>query len=291
MARMSWQEACLLDVSLQSLDHFFNCCPIYAQTLTGGLTNRCWKVVLPNNDCYVWRPITPITTAFAISRIQEYQLLSSIESSRLGPKAIFVNEHGLLVEWIEGESLASGLNFDSLLKTMVAIHSLDTSRAPVAPFSFTARVDHYWLQIAEKYKNEDLKSLYQRYRSAPSLPDVGTALCHFDLAGYNMVKTESNHRVIDWEYASIADPRLDLTLSIHVAQQQPLESVYRYCQLREIEGVDDWVEGVLAWLPRIQMMSMLWYQLAYQLWGDDQFLIESQSLIAAFHGGSVTHVK
>ncbi|MGF1696075.1 phosphotransferase [Vibrio lamellibrachiae] len=279
MARMSWQEACVLDRSLQSLDHFFSLSPSYAQTLTGGLTNRCWKVVLPNHECYVWRPTTPITTAFAISRFQEYQLLSSIESSHIGPKAIFVNEHGLLVEWIEGDSLTSGLSFDSLLKTMVLIHKLDTARVPVAPFSFTARVDHYWLQLDEEHKSEELKSLYLGLRSAPNLADVGSVLCHFDLAGYNMVKTEVTNRVIDWEYASIADPRLDLTLSIHVTQQKPLESVYRYCQLREIDGVDDWVEGVLAWLPRVKMMSMLWFQLAYQLWGDEKFSTESQSLI------------
>ncbi|MEZ8823015.1 phosphotransferase [Vibrio amylolyticus] len=278
MARMSWQEACLLDTSLQSLDHFFNNSPSYAQTLTGGLTNRCWKVVLPNNDCFVWRPTTSITTAFAISRIQEYQLLSSIESTHIGPKPIFVNEHGLLVEWIEGESLTTGLSFDSLLKTLVAIHQLDTSRVPVAPFSFTARVDHYWLQLNEKHKTDEVTQLYQRWRSAPSLSDVGVTLCHFDLAGYNMVKTESINRVIDWEYASLADPRLDLTLSIQVAQEKPLESVYRYCQLREIQGVDDWVEGVLAWLPRIQMMSMLWYLLANQLWGDEKFHKDAQVL-------------
>ncbi|MCK6262802.1 phosphotransferase [Vibrio sp. ZSDE26] len=284
MARMSWQEACQLDVSLQSLNHFFSLPPSYAQTLTGGLTNRCWKVVLPDDNTYVWRPTTPITNAFAISRFQEYQLLSSIESSQIGPKAIFVNEHGLLVDWIEGDSLTSGLSFDSLLKTMISIHQLDTARVPVAPFSFTARVDHYWLQLKEEHKTEQVKDLYQALRSAPNLADVGSVLCHFDLAGYNMVKTEGANRVIDWEYASIADPRLDLTLSIHVAQVNPLESVYRYCQLCDISGADDWVEGVLAWLPRIKMMSMLWYQLAYQLWGDEKFLVEAQSIVNDLNG-------
>jgi thiamine kinase len=275
---MSWQEARLLDTSLQSLDHFFNVAPSYAQTLTGGLTNRCWKVVLPNNDCFVWRPTTPITTAFAISRFQEYQLLSSIESTQIGPKAILVNDQGLLVEWIEGESLSTGLSFESLLHTLVSIHKLDTSRVPVAPFSFTARVDHYWLQLDDIYKSDEVKSLYQRWRSSPNLADLGLTLCHFDLAGYNMVKTDSVHRVIDWEYASVADPRLDLALSIQVAQEKPLESVFRYCQLRELQGVDDWVEGVQAWLPRIEMMSMLWYLLAFQLWGDDKFRAEAQLL-------------
>ncbi|MGY3570146.1 phosphotransferase [Vibrio paucivorans] len=278
MARMSWHEACQLDSSLLSLDHFFKVPPSYAQTLTGGLTNRCWKVVLPNGDSYVWRPNTPITKAFSISRFQEYQILSAIESSSVGPKPITVNEHGLLVEWIEGESLTDSLAFDDLLKMLLKVHQLDTSRVPVAPFSYTARVDHYWLQIKKELKTENYQSLYQRWRSAPNLADVGKVLCHFDLAGYNMVKTEMGNRVIDWEYASIADPRLDLTLSIMVFEEKPLEAVYRYCQLGEVEGVDDWAEGVLAWQPRTMMMAMLWYLLAYQLWGEAEYLEQAELL-------------
>lgn len=282
MARMSWNEACSLDRSLSSLDHFFAVPPDYAQTLTGGLTNRCWKIVASDGDAYVWRPATHITQAFSISRFQEYQILCAIESSLLGPKAIHINDQGLLVEWIEGQSLTDTLSFDSLLKTMIKVHDVDTQRIPVAPFNYTARVDHYWMLLDSEYKVEPYASIYNRWRSAPSLADVGQTLCHFDLAGYNMVKTEQGNKVIDWEYAALADPRLDLTLSIDVMGESPLEAVYRYCQLRGIEGVDDWVEGVMAWKPRATLMAMLWYLLAHQLWGDEQYLTQADQLRETF---------
>jgi len=278
MARMSWSEACQLDRSLLSLEHFFSVPPDYAQTLTGGLTNRCWKVVTSDGQAFVWRPNTNITKAFSISRFQEYQILTAIESYAFAPQAVHINDQGLLVTWVEGESLIHGLPFDSLLKTMIAIHDIDTQRIPVAPFNFTARVDHYWMLLDEQYKVEPCISIYNKWRCAPSLADVGHTLCHFDLAGYNMVKTEAGNKVIDWEYAAIADPRLDLTLSIDVTEEKPLESVYRYCQLRGIEGVDDWVEGVMAWHPRAMMMAMLWYLLAHQLWGDEQYLAQARKL-------------
>lgn len=278
MARMSWSEACQLDRSLLSLEHFFSIPPDYAQTLTGGLTNRCWKVVTSDGQAYVWRPNTPITKAFSISRFQEYQILAAIESTGIAPHAVYINDQGLLVSWVEGESLTQGLPFESLLKTMVAIHNIDTQRIPVAPFNFTARVDHYWMLLEEQYKVEPYLSLYNRWRSSPSLADVGHTLCHFDLAGYNMVKTEQGNKVIDWEYAAIADPRLDLTLSIDVTGEKPLDAVFRYCKLRGIEGVDDWVEGVMAWQPRAIMMAMLWYLLAHQLWGDEQYLTQARKL-------------
>lgn len=278
MARMSWSEACQLDRSLLSLEHFFAIPPDYAQTLTGGLTNRCWKVVTSNGQSFVWRPTTNITKAFSISRFQEYQILTAIESSGLSPQAVHINDQGLLVTWVEGESLTQGLPFDSLLKTMISIHDMDTQRVPVAPFNFTARVDHYWMLLDDEHKVEPFVSIYNQWRSSPSLADVGQTLCHFDLAGYNMVKTDVGNKVIDWEYAAIADPRLDLTLSIDVCGEKPLEAVYRYCQLRGVEGVDDWVEGVMAWQPRAMMMAMLWYLLAHQLWGDEQYLTQAHKL-------------
>ncbi|EKO3501157.1 phosphotransferase [Vibrio fluvialis] len=271
MARMSWREACQLDPTLQSLTHFFSFPPEYAQTLTGGLTNRCWKVVCSQGKAYVWRPTTPITKAFSISRFQEYQILKSIESSHIGPAAVYVNDQGLLVEWIEGESLTNNLPFDSLLRTQIRIHELNVSRIPVAPFSFTARVDHYWMQLKSEFKTVEIHSLYQAWRTTPNTVDVLPALCHFDLAGYNMVKTAQGNKVIDWEYAAIADPRMDLALSINVAGEKILDSVFRYCQLRDIDDVDVWVDGVQAWLPRTTMMAMLWYLLAFQLWGDDSY--------------------
>lgn len=282
MARMSWQESCQLDSSLLSLDGYFSTPPCYAQTLTGGLTNRCWKIVLSDGQAFVWRPTTPITQAFSISRFQENQILAAIEHSGLSPKAVHINDQGLLVDWIEGEAMSESLSFDSLLKTMIRIHDIDTQRIPVAPFNFTARVDHYWMLLKPEYKIEPYLSIYQRWRNAPSLADVGHTLCHFDLAGYNMVRTPEGNKVIDWEYAAIADPRLDLTLSIDVTGQKPLEAVYRYCQLRQVEGVDDWVEGVLAWKPRGTMMALLWYLLAHQLWGDEQYLIQARNLQETF---------
>ena len=44
----------------------------------------------------------------------------------------------------------------------------------------------------------------------------------FDPAGYNMVKHSEGHKVIDWEYACVSDPRLDLAITIGVTNEKPL---------------------------------------------------------------------
>ncbi|WP_135384822.1 phosphotransferase [Vibrio tasmaniensis] len=278
MAIFSWSEAKLLDTSLSSLDGYFSEPPIRAQTLTGGLTNRCWKLVLADGTAYVWRPITPITKAFFISRHEEYQVLSAIERLDIGPSPIVVNEQGLLVEWIAGETLYEGLEQDDLLKTLISVHLVNTARLPLQPFSYTARVDHYWLQLDAVHKTETCTKIYQEWRVAPSIPSVGLSLCHFDLGGYNLVKNQDGIKIIDWEYAALADPRLDLTLTIAVARLPVTEAVNKYCQLRGIHDPQSWLDGVEAWLPRSQMMAMLWYLLAHQLWGGDSYLREAEAL-------------
>lgn len=278
MARMPWRDACRLDNSLASLDHFFKSPPDYAQTLSGGLTNRCWKVVLTNGECYVWRPNSQMLQAFSISRYQEHRILSSINSANLSPKAYLVNANGLLVEWLEEEPQESELSFDTVIELFTKVHQLDISSLAIAPFNYTARVDHYWIQIDENLKPSELVELYQQWRTAPTIPEVQATLCHFDLGAYNVVHTEDGYKVIDWEYASLADPRLDLTLAIIGSEQPVTESVRQYCLMRNVEGVDDWVEGVVQWQPRAMLMAMLWYLLAHQLKGGENYLESAQAL-------------
>ena len=278
MARIGWAEACQLDPSLQSLTRFFDVVPDYAQTLTGGLTNRCWKVVCPVKGAFVWRPITSITQAFSISRFQEYQILKAIEKENIAPQAAFINDQGLLVAWRDGHSLEQDADFDTVLKCLSRIHLLDKQRIPIAPFNYTARVDHYWLQLRDELKDEALESLYQTWRLPPAVDLNRTCLCHFDLGGYNLVKNDDSIQIIDWEYAGIADPCLDLALSIVAADENLPASVARYCQLMNIMEVDEWIDGVKSWLPRTEVMGLLWYLLAYQLRGEEYYLEQATQL-------------
>ncbi|MCL9782292.1 phosphotransferase [Vibrio sp. S4M6] len=272
MARMPWRDACRLDNSLASLDHFFQIPPDYAQTLPGGLTNHCWKIALVSGEQYVWRPDSQMLKAFSISRYQEHRILSSLADSNLAPKPFLVNAAGLLVEWIEGENAQEDFSNDALLTLYAQVHSLETSNIAIAPFNYTARVDHYWIQIKPELKSTTLETLYQQWRASPAIPEVDLSLCHFDLGHYNIVQTPDGDKIIDWEYASLSDPRLDLALALNLTSQPTMDSVYQYCQLRGVEGVDDWVEGVLQWQPRGQLMALLWYLLAYQLKGEQQYL-------------------
>ncbi len=273
MALFSWPQAKQLDPTLNALDVFFIEPPVKVQTLTAGLTNRCWRIETADGLAYVWRPLSKVCQAFLISRHNEYQVLSAIEALGIGPKPEFIHEQGLLVEWIEGETLTSvGIKLDELLSLAASIHTFPSKAIPVAPFSYLSRIDHYWLELDGNYVETEFEALYQKWRTEPSIKQLPLALCHFDLGCYNLVRGDDGVKVIDWEYAGLADPRLDLALILQVADVPIKDGVERYCRIRNIEDVSMWVEGVRAWQPRTLVMAMLWYLLAYQLWGDEQYL-------------------
>lgn len=278
MMALSWQEACRQDTSLLSLDAFFPTQPHSVQPLAGGLTNRCWKITLTPEQSYVWRPATSLTQAFAISRPKEHHILCVLQDTGLAPQAITLNDHGLLVEWIDGEALHQGVSTSVLAHQLAMVHQCDTQNLAIPVFDFSHYVHHYWQQIDDKYKTSKLIEHYHRWRFPPQLTSIDPTLCHCDLGGYNLIQTETGVRIIDWEYAIFADPRLDLALALGAADLPMIDMVQAYCTQRGIKEETLWLEGVQAWLPRTQMVAILWYLLAYQWWGDDHYYHTAQQI-------------
>ncbi|EPE37781.1 thiamine kinase [Candidatus Photodesmus katoptron] len=280
MSKILWKKACQLNSSLLTIKRLFKKSPSYVQILSEGLTNYCYKVVFSNGNKYVWRfKIPAVKKAFLISQFQEFQVLSFIQSTLIAPKPIIVNSQGILVDWIEGDSLrVIKTSFNSVLKIIVKIHELNIDNIHIPRFNFIEKVDHYWSQIRNELKTHKYQKLYNHWRNIPNLPSINNTLCHFDLTTYNMVNTILGNKVIDWEYATISDPRLDLALSINAANEEVFKSVSYYCKLRKIVKTNDWIAGVLLWKPRAIMMVMLWYLLNYQIWNNLKHLSEAEKL-------------
>lgn len=272
MAKMTWYEACSLDESLAPLEAFFKAPPRLAELLTGGLSNRCWKITSSDERYYVWRPNSAASHAFGISRMKEHRLLDALQEYHFTPEAVYLNDHGLLVEWIDqAAEPAFTIGEMELISTLVKVHSVDIHNKPIPMFSYTAKVDGYWYQLTGMQTRQDYESLYLRYRELPAVTLVESSLCHLDLGDYNLVVSDNGIKVIDWEYAGVADPRLDLAMTIEVSGMDMSRAVTSYCQLRGIEDVDSWLAGVSLWLPRVRMMAMLWYLLGFRLWQDERY--------------------
>lgn len=276
--KMAWGEAKSLDESLVSLDSFFSEQPKIAELLGGGLSSRCWKVVAQDDQCYVWRSASSHAFQFGLSRVRENQLLESLRDCQFAPNPIYLNRQGLLVEWLDGKTGSGEFSHDDIISMLASIHSLDIHNRPIPLFNFTAQVDGYWHKINQERKTPELEAIYLRWRELPNLPSVDSTLCHFDFGDYNLVSTKAGLRVIDWEYAGVGDPRMDLAMTLDLACMPIPQSVVNYCTYRGIDDADGWIIGVDQWRPRNKMMSLLWYLLGYQIWQDDFYLKQAEDV-------------
>ncbi len=282
MVHIDWQEATQLDKSLLSLVSFLQTQPSSAQLLSGGLTNRCWKLNLPNGASYVWRPCSEFSRAFSVSRKQERDILSFLNTLPskpfITPKPVHLNQDGLLVEWLDGEPLSSDINTQSLIALAADIHSVSIEDLETVPFSYVSRIDHYWFQIQDSYQNTVYEDLYKQWRTLPAQSKGDVALCHFDLGSYNLIHTDAAFGVIDWEYATLSDPKLDLAMVIDLSAADINQSVETYCQLRNFSDVREWKDGVVEWIPRARVMAMLWFLLGHKLWADAHYLDSAEQI-------------
>ncbi|MDV7103040.1 phosphotransferase [Vibrio sp. TH_r3] len=275
---MTWNEAKSLDESLSSLERFFDLPPKIAEILTGGLTNRCWKITSHHNVPYVWRSVSNQLFYFSVSRQKEHQVLQALKECHFAPDPIYLSDQGLLVEWIEGSVGEKSLTESQLIRALCTIHDVTLDDKSLPLFSFTAKVDGYWHKLNPKLKTANREKIYNQFRTLPAIATVDPVLCHFDLAGYNIVTTKQGLKIIDWEYAAVGDPRMDLAMAIELSDLNITTSVASYCQRRQIGAVDDWIDGVDLWIPRNKMMAMLWYLIGYQLWQDVNYLNQAMKI-------------
>ena len=265
---------------------------ISATMLTGGLTNRCWKLTLLHPSInqtkqYVWRPFSAATQAFGIKRQHEYQLLTMITNTALAPKPLQLLCHSelstsqaLVVEWLVGTEANSCFSDNALCQLQAKVHQL-----PLPPWRLDVhqRAEHYWQHINSDHKTALLRSLYHFFQQRPLPAFFNDCCCHFDLGRYNVIVPDATNivindaKIIDWEYAAAGDPSLDLAMTIIANGLDPEQAVSDYCDHRQSFShigfnKHDWLQAVIVWQPWCQYLALLWYLVGYDIWQQPEYL-------------------
>ncbi|PSU73427.1 phosphotransferase [Photobacterium phosphoreum] len=274
---------------------------ISASMLTGGLTNRCWKLVLfhpltEQTKHYVWRPLSVAAQAFGIERQHEYQLLTMISDTGLAPKPFQLlmdtdsqtdQVKGLLVEWLTGMEATVDFSNTALCQLQAKVHQLPV---PSWRLDIQQRGLHYWQYINAAHKTPLLTSIHYFFQHQPIPTVFDDCCCHFDLGRYNVIVPfpvnglTEEAKIIDWEYAAAGDPSLDLAMTI-IANELNLElAVSDYCDHRQLleKGTQfnkgDWLQAVRDWQPWCQYLALLWYYVGHQVWHQPQYLHDALQL-------------
>jgi thiamine kinase-like enzyme len=190
--------------------------PITLAPLEGGITNRNWRIEVPDG-VFVLRVTGKDTNLLGIDRRDEYAASLVAASVGVGPdvEAFLEPEESLVTRFIEGrpiavEDMKTSERIEQVATTLHKLHD-----GPSIPGRFDS------FEVVESYKRiaeEHRVKLPSAYEGAKAKADEirrargsqPTRPCHNDLLNANFIDDGSTMRIVDWEYAGMGDPFFDL---------------------------------------------------------------------------------
>jgi thiamine kinase-like enzyme len=187
--------------------------------LSGGLTNRLYRIDAADSRRLVVRLSSAQTALLAIDRDAEWTNSKAAATAGVAPHVLaYAPEHGaLVIDWIDGQTFGEADLDDSANLTRLAA----TCRALHAGPRFANTFDMFALQrryldlvvscgfpLPESYL--DFMPVVKALHEAMAVRDEGTVPCHCDLLAANIMATDSQLWLIDFEYSGNSDPCFEL---------------------------------------------------------------------------------
>ncbi|MBO1519793.1 phosphotransferase [Oceanisphaera pacifica] len=231
--------------------------------LTGGLTNRCWKLITA--ECAYWlREGSADTHALGINRAQELQAHQAAAKVGLAPNIHFaLPEQGiLLLDWLaEPDWQQVPRDMSRLAQQVAHLHQLN---ADVPLLDIADQAAHYLRQLQPLPKA--LADFVPYFSQAGVNLPFQPVLCHHDINAANVMG--SRPWLIDWEYAAYGDAAFELAVisdsfGLDLCQQQMLLTAYNRAT---DSGGGHQVSAARfqARLPWVHWLTALWAALQYQ---------------------------
>lgn len=252
-----------------------------------GLTACSQLITLANGERYVLRTQSQRATDYGVNYQQEAQLLRHIAPLGIAPTPIYTDENASLLAWIDGE-VPTAFRPDLLRKladTMAKLHHYEISRdamlasalSAIHSKNFTRCTDGRQhgvpttifpkLDIAERCQFLWDKLSPEKQLALPFSPPFQPitpfrhALCHHDVHLGNLVEQGDRLFLIDWEYAAISDPALDLALFLHANRlSERDQQLFLRCYFADFpQDLTPCINKIAEYQSTVQILSDLWY--------------------------------
>jgi len=189
--------------------------PATVEPLPGGITNANFKVDL-GTECVVIRVPGNNTEVLGIDRASEVAANRVAAAVGVAPEVVAVDEETgcIVTRFVEGrpismEELATEPTLGAVITTLARVHRAGQVDAEFNHFN-VIRAYHEEAQrrgVAEPFDYEQINAVLERIESVR--PFKASVLGHNDLLNANMLH-DGSIRILDWEYAGMADPFFDL---------------------------------------------------------------------------------
>jgi aminoglycoside phosphotransferase (APT) family kinase protein len=187
---------------------------VAVETLVGGSRNRCYAISDSSREA-VLRIAGEGDRAYAVERAAESLAQQSAATHGLAPR-IFFEDASLGLTAMERaagrvwtrDRARSAAGAACLGQWLARLHGLPPPPT-MRRVDFVASLDHY---VTELGGDAATLVLLQRARAAGARLRRGaaSALCHNDLHHLNIIGSAGGVTVVDWEYAGLGDPVMDL---------------------------------------------------------------------------------
>jgi thiamine kinase-like enzyme len=189
------------------------------EPITGGLTNRNYRVVTDGGAQYVARFAAAKSALLAIDRDAERRNAAIAAAAGVGPEVVdySADDGVLVVQWIDGRTFTDDDLDDPAQLTRVAqicaqLHAGDRFVRDFDMFDvqrqYLAIVRESGFRLPEDYLGFEAE--VRRIESVLRASATGTVPCHNDLLAANIMDDGSRLWLIDYEYSGNNDPCFEL---------------------------------------------------------------------------------
>jgi len=239
-----------------------------------GLTGESWRIEGEGVQLLA-RQQSAEKTALGVSRRREAKVLRSAGEG-LGPQVLIQNNQWIILEWLPGDVVTEAhftrLNQQGDLARLVArLHKRPLSGYPLNLHRQFAR---YWQQLDRRRLTPAWLRLHQRFLQASQPSPLKIAPLHMDIHPGNVIAQGEGVRLIDWEYAADGDIALEIA-ALFRGNAWSADNQLRFLRHYAHEGYHDLPllsTQVQRWLPWVDYLMLLWFEVRWQQTGDSEFL-------------------
>ncbi|MFI8418111.1 thiamine kinase [Serratia sp. NPDC078593] len=249
-----------------------------------GLSGESWRID-GDGVRLLARQQTSDKTCLGVSRHREAQLLRRCART-LGPRVVAQNAQWIIVEWLSGEvvthdKFACLQHNGELAELMATLHQSPLSGYRLVPSQHYAR---YWQHLDRRRISPAWLRLHQRFLQIPPPQPLKLAPLHMDIHPDNLIAQGQRLRLIDWEYATDGDVALELAAMFRFNAWQARQ---QQCFIRQYAQTGYHDPELLAtqvsrWLPWVDYLMLMWFEVRWQQTGDRDFLSWAATLRQRF---------
>lgn len=251
------------------------CCPGYDPggwrfEPVAGLSGVNWRARWRDGVTFLLRPENCEKRLLGISRRRELNVLRRLNGQHLAPAPRGITGGWLVCDWLDGR-VPGGLPPAQVLAALLA--RVHRNAWPQPRVDLRRQYEVYWQALDRRRITPAMLRLHRRMMRGPGPAVRQPVLLHMDVHPANLVETGAGWRLIDWEYAGGGDAALELAALARGNgwnDEQTREFTAHYCRCAGL-AENAMLRQVNQWLPGIDYLMWLWYEVRWRQTGEACF--------------------